>query len=95
MERLLPSGIRLGEPLVQSARDPEILRAVQRALEPRDVTMARAAKIFSGRIFDLDRRSDAGRRRSGRTARSDRDRTRGKDASRLHRQRSRTSCARR
>ena len=53
MERLLPSGIRLGEPLVQSARDPEVLRAVQHALEARDVTMARAAKIFSGRIFDL------------------------------------------
>ncbi len=53
MERLLPSGIRLGEPLVQSARDPEILRAVQYALDARDVTMARAAKIFSGRIFDL------------------------------------------
>ena len=34
MERLLPSGIRLGEPLVQSARDPEILRAVQHALTP-------------------------------------------------------------
>ncbi len=53
MERLLPSGIRLGEPLVQSARDPEILRAVQQALDARDVTVARAAKIFSGRIFDL------------------------------------------
>ncbi len=53
MERLLPSGIRLGEPLVQSARDPEILRAVQRALDTRDVTLARAAKIFSGRVFDL------------------------------------------
>ena len=53
MERLLPSGIRLGEPLVQSARDPEILRAVQHALDTRDVTVARAAKIFSGRIFDL------------------------------------------
>jgi two-component system phosphate regulon sensor histidine kinase PhoR len=53
MERLLPSGIRLGEPLVQSARDPEILRAVQHALDTRDVTLARAAKIFSGRIFDL------------------------------------------
>ena len=53
MERLLPSGIRLGEPLVQSARDPEILRAMQHALDTRDVTMARAAKIFSGRIFDL------------------------------------------
>ena len=53
MERLLPSGIRLGEPLVQSARDPEILRALQQALESRDVIMARAAKIFSGRIFDL------------------------------------------
>ncbi len=53
MERLLPSGIRLGEPLVQSARDPEILRAVQSALETRDITVARAAKIFSGRIFDV------------------------------------------
>ena len=53
MERLLPSGIRLGEPLVQSARDPEILRAVQHALDARDVSLARAAKIFSGRIFDL------------------------------------------
>ena len=53
MERLLPSGIRVGEPLVQSARDPEILRAVQNALDSRDITMARAAKIFSGRVFDL------------------------------------------
>ena len=53
MERLLPSGVRLGEPLVQSARDPEILRAVQAALETRDITVARAAKIFSGRIFDV------------------------------------------
>ncbi len=53
MERLLPSGIRLGDPLVQSARDPEILRAVQHALDTRDITMAHAAKIFSGRIFDV------------------------------------------
>jgi two-component system phosphate regulon sensor histidine kinase PhoR len=53
MERLLPSGIRLGEPLVQSARAPEILRAVQTALETRDIEVARAAKIFSGRVFDL------------------------------------------
>ena len=53
MERLLPSGIRLGEPLVQSVRDPEILSSVEGALERRDVTVARAAKIFSGRIFDV------------------------------------------
>ena len=53
MERLLPSGIRMGEPLVKSARDPEILRAVQAALESRDIVVARAAKIFSGRVFDL------------------------------------------
>ena len=53
MERLLPSGIRLGAPLVQSVRDPEILASVQNALTTRDVTMARAAKIFSGRIFDV------------------------------------------
>ena len=53
MERLLPSGVRLGAPLVQSVRDPEILASVQSALNTRDVTMARAAKIFSGRIFDV------------------------------------------
>ena len=53
MERLLSSGVRLGEPLVQSARDPEILNAVQNVLEQRDIAHARAAKIFSGRVFDL------------------------------------------
>ena len=53
MERLLPGGVRLGAPLVQSLRDPEILMAVQYALDKRDVTVANAAKIFSGRIFDV------------------------------------------
>ncbi len=53
MERLLPSGVRLGAPLVQSLRDPEILMAVQNTLDKRDVTVANAAKIFSGRIFDV------------------------------------------
>ena len=53
MERLVPSGVRLGAPLVQSVRDPEILASVQSALTNRDVTMARAAKIFSGRVFDV------------------------------------------
>jgi two-component system phosphate regulon sensor histidine kinase PhoR len=53
MERLVPSGVRFGAPLVQSVRDPEILESVQKALETRDVVMARAAKISSGRIFDV------------------------------------------
>jgi len=53
MERLLPSGIRLGAPLVQSVRDPEILSSLQSAIDTRDVTVERAAKIFSGRIFDV------------------------------------------
>jgi two-component system phosphate regulon sensor histidine kinase PhoR len=53
MERLLPSGIRLGAPLVQSVRDPEILASINTAVTTREVTMARAAKIFSGRIFDV------------------------------------------
>ena len=53
MERLLPSGVRLGAPLVQSVRDPEILASINAAVTNRDVTMARAAKIFSGRIFDV------------------------------------------
>ncbi len=53
MERLLPGGLRLGAPLVQSLRDPDILTAVQYALEKRDVSVANAAKIFSGRVFDV------------------------------------------
>jgi len=53
MERLLPGGVRLGAPLVQSVRDPDILEAVQHALESRDVTITRAAKISSGRVFDV------------------------------------------
>ena len=53
MERLLPSGVRMGAPLVQSVRDPEILASVQAALTTRDVVVARAAKIFSGRVFDV------------------------------------------
>ena len=53
MERLLPGGLRLGAPLVQSLRDPEILTAVQSALDRREVTVANAAKIFSGRIFNV------------------------------------------
>ncbi len=53
MERLLPSGVRLGAPLVQSVRDPEILEAVHSAQETREVVVAHAAKIFSGRIFDV------------------------------------------
>ncbi len=53
MERLLPSGVRMGAPLVQSVRDPEILASVQTALATRDMTMAHAAKIFSGRVFDV------------------------------------------
>ncbi len=53
MERLLPSGIRLNAPLVQSVRDPEILASLKAALTTRDVTRAHAAKIFSGRVFDV------------------------------------------
>jgi two-component system, OmpR family, phosphate regulon sensor histidine kinase PhoR len=53
MERLLPSGVRLGAPLVQSLRDPEILTAVQETMDTRNITVANAAKIFSGRVFDV------------------------------------------
>jgi two-component system phosphate regulon sensor histidine kinase PhoR len=53
MERLLSSGVRLGAPLVESVRDPEVLASVQKALTTRDVAVARAAKIFSGRVFDV------------------------------------------
>ena len=41
------------QPPVQSVRDPEVLRALETALATRDITTAHAAKIFSGRIFDV------------------------------------------
>jgi len=53
MERLLSGGVRVGDPLVQSVRDPEILDSVRKAMQARDVTVARAAKISSGRVFDV------------------------------------------
>ncbi len=55
MERLLPSGVRLGAPLVQSVRDPEILASVQSALSTRDVTVARAGQNFLRSHFRCDR----------------------------------------
>ena len=87
MERLLPSGIRLGEPLVQSARDPEILRAVQiGAGDPRHHGGARR-QDFLGPHLRCDGSSHAGRRRGRGDARSDRGRAGGEDAARFHRQR--------
>ena len=73
MERLLPSGVRLGAPLVQSVRDPEILRSVQTALEhPRRDGGARGQDFLRPHLRCHRRAHARGRRRGG-VARPDRD----------------------
>ncbi len=87
MERLLPSGVRLGAPLVQSVRDPEILASVQNALDHSRCDHGSRRQDFFRPHLRCDRRSHAGRWRGRGAARSDRNRAGGKDAARFHRQR--------
>ena len=64
MERLLPSGVRLGAPLVQSVRDPEILGiGAERSDHARCDHGARREDLFRPRLR-RDRGSHARRRRS-------------------------------
>jgi two-component system phosphate regulon sensor histidine kinase PhoR len=52
MERLTPR-IRLRAPLVETLRDPDVLRTVQEAAETRAVCSGRAIAIVSGKAFDV------------------------------------------
>ena len=53
MDRLVPQGTRLHQPVVETIRDPDFLAAVKEATTSREVKTARATSIVPGRAFDV------------------------------------------
>ncbi len=53
MNRLLPHGLRLNAPVVDSVRDPDFLAAIQGAVRDQVVNGARSNTIVPGRTFDV------------------------------------------
>lgn len=53
MQALVPGGARLGAPLVETVRDPEVLRVVTEALTTSQAQGTRATSIIPGRFFDV------------------------------------------
>jgi two-component system, OmpR family, phosphate regulon sensor histidine kinase PhoR len=54
MQRVAGTQIRVGRPLVHSARDPELLACVKGALENREVRTGQARSLAPGRIFEVN-----------------------------------------
>ncbi len=52
MDRMLVSGVRRGARLIETIRDPELLRSIEEALETQSVTSARVITVVSGRVFE-------------------------------------------
>jgi two-component system phosphate regulon sensor histidine kinase PhoR len=53
MDRLVPQGTRLNQPVVETIRDPDFLATVKEATTTREVKTARATSIIPGRAFDV------------------------------------------
>ncbi|MGB8918792.1 MAG: ATP-binding protein [Candidatus Sulfotelmatobacter sp.] len=53
MNRLVPQGTRLQQPVVETVRDPDFLAAVKEATTTHEVKTARATSIVPGRSFDV------------------------------------------
>ena len=53
MNRLVPQGTRLNQPVVETIRDPDFLASVKEATTTREVKTARATSIVPGRAFDV------------------------------------------
>jgi two-component system, OmpR family, phosphate regulon sensor histidine kinase PhoR len=53
MDRLVPQGARLHQPVVETIRDPDFLATVKEATATREVKTARATSIIPGRAFDV------------------------------------------
>ncbi len=53
MNRLVPQGTRLQQPVVETIRDPDFLAAVKEAAHTHEVKTARATSIVPGRAFDV------------------------------------------
>jgi two-component system, OmpR family, phosphate regulon sensor histidine kinase PhoR len=54
MQRMAGTQIRVGRPLVHSARDPDLLACVKGALENREVRTGQARSLAPGRIFEVN-----------------------------------------
>jgi two-component system, OmpR family, phosphate regulon sensor histidine kinase PhoR len=53
MDRLIPQGTRLHQPVVETIRDPDFLATVKEATTSHEVKTARATSIVPGRAFDV------------------------------------------
>jgi two-component system phosphate regulon sensor histidine kinase PhoR len=53
MNRLVPQGTRLQQPVVETIRDPDFLASVKQAANTHAVKTARATSIVYGRVFDV------------------------------------------
>jgi two-component system phosphate regulon sensor histidine kinase PhoR len=53
MDRLVPQGTRLHQPVVETIRDPDFLATVKEATSTREVKTSRATSIVPGRTFDV------------------------------------------
>ncbi len=53
MDRLVPQGTRLQQPVVETIRDPDFLASVKEAITTHEVKTARATSIVPGRAFDV------------------------------------------
>jgi two-component system phosphate regulon sensor histidine kinase PhoR len=53
MDRLVPQGARLQQPVVETIRDPDFLATVREAAATHEVKTARATSIVPGRAFDV------------------------------------------
>ncbi|MFZ1009064.1 MAG: ATP-binding protein [Candidatus Sulfotelmatobacter sp.] len=53
MNRLIPQGTRLQQPVVETIRDPDFLASVKEAIATHEVKTARATSIVPGRAFDV------------------------------------------
>jgi len=53
MNRLVPQGTRLQQPVVETIRDPDFLATVKEATNTREVKTGRATSIIPGRAFDV------------------------------------------
>jgi len=54
MQRMAGTQVRVGQPLVHSARDPDLLACVKGALENGEVRTGRANSLAPGRIFEVN-----------------------------------------
>jgi two-component system phosphate regulon sensor histidine kinase PhoR len=53
MNRLIPQGTRLHQPVVETIRDPDFLATVKEATSTHEVKTSRATSIVPGRAFDV------------------------------------------